>query len=342
MTIRLVPPVAAPAPKPKIKTTRKPRTRAFKYPLLTEMSPDEQRAYVEHAHDAILAARLPTYPDLTVKEALLLYPQLKLAERAEGYQHTPGALWSGWLERDLEVLGVQLSPPRDRLLAPLEAAVLAGYEVDDSEFGLAMRAGRFDLPAMHVIGVTERPIGYAVCPDKPSNSAQRASQKPILHFYDVVPLQWGLPLYHEPYKHLIDMTEVLERHQPWQALKEREAAEKRATKAAVAQLAEDAPAAALARSFKLIMSARLEFSFTVREAIRSAQHTAEEDSRPFDKRMVAWQVRTHYATALAKAGILMRQDGSADVVAPDKLVQVPELRVLSDIAEQLQGLRLLA
>lgn len=51
MKIRLVPPVAAPEPKPKTKTTRTRRAREFKYPLLIEMPPDEQFAYVTQAHE---------------------------------------------------------------------------------------------------------------------------------------------------------------------------------------------------------------------------------------------------------------------------------------------------
>lgn len=322
---------------------KKSRNRAFKIPLLSEMSPAQQRAYVEEAHDAILATRLVHRPELTVKEALLLLPQLKLTEQSPSYERKAGQIWSGTLESDLQVLGVQLSIPRSRLVEGVRARAEAGYDVSKDENLEALREGPFAVPPMYVVGVTAQPIGYATNLEKTSRPEYRAAQKPIRHYFDVVPaLGWGLPLYHDEFKHLIDMAEVLERHLPVEALEERHRAERRAAKVSVEQLAEDAPNAALAKAFQLILSASIQPRFTVRQAIRIAQHAPHQETATVEERMRVRRLRFEYETMLYNSGILVAADGAqgGEIVDPGKLLRLYELRVLAGMEEQLLGLRL--
>ena len=335
MSITLVPPTP---PQPPV--AKKKRTRAFKIPLLTEMSPEAQRAYVEQAHDEILAARLPTHSELTVKKALLLLPQLKLAEPLHG----SGPLWPTALESELQIMGVQLAPPRLRQIDASIAREEAGFTVTNEKHDQTLDAGPFDLPPMYVVGsVTAQPIGYATHLPKTTQPEFLAAQRPIRKYFDVVPKGWGLPLYHDQFKHLIDMTEVLERHDPWEAEQERRRAERKAAKAAVAQLAEDAPNAALAKAFQLILNASMPASLSsVREAIRRAQHVPPPETATVAERMLARRIRFESEKSLYNAGILVVADVApgGEVVDPERLLRLSGLRVLAGMEEELLGLKL--
>lgn len=339
MSLRLVEsPASEPVENPK-------RTRAYKLPLLTEMSPEEQRDYVVEAHDAILAARLPHHPELTVKDALLKLPQLILTQKEPpGYGATEP--WRGALESDLRILGVQLAAPSSRqtrdLLAQAEAT---GIVPSREEQDRAIFAKRSDLAPLQVVaGETATPIGYATYQERGVKSELKAAQKPIKHYFDVVPYKIGLPLYHEQYKNLIDMAEVLDNYWPSQANEERARQERRESTKAIARVAADAPDAALARAHHAILNCAIGRGETVRDALRLAQRTEADDAAESldERREVSRRLRT-YAAILEDYGIWLTPDGvhAGEVHDPAKLLRRgAELRVLKPLEAELSGLKL--
>ena len=197
----------------------------FKIPLLTEMSPAEQRAFILEAHDAVLAHPL-TLPDwtpsdvgMTVEEGLKVMLRNKLNPPDRNDREAFRAASA------LEYLGIELTPSRSRKLAELPSAfegIVAGEEEKYTPlFDEAWRTVPNTVTGPRaVVGESATPIGYITRNLNGWFKAAKSARKPLIRYYDLFH-ELGFPLYSKTYRHLIDVAEVLAHYKPWHALDER-------------------------------------------------------------------------------------------------------------------------
>lgn len=250
--------------------------KPFNIPVLTELSPAGQKVHIYAAHDAILAFVVPSLGQ-TVKEALLRMAQLKASPALDkDYE-------SSSIEKALKPLCVQLAKPRRRKaeerIAQVQQLMDAGYDSEAAHQALTqVRDPVWDgrpneLEGLHtMVGEGPTPIGYVSQFPRNLTRAEQAMMKPLFPYLDCYH-RLGFPLYHDSYKHLIDVPEVLGYALPNFAYEEREARELKVNKAKVAQVAGDSPEAATRRAHAAILATQLgtHDSLQIREALLTAR-----------------------------------------------------------------------
>lgn len=293
---------APPVPAPKSK--RKPRS--FMIPLLTEMTPEEQQAFVLEAHDAILALQLPK-AQMTVKEALLT-----LASGVDRPYRTPAY----WIEHDLRMLRVQVAP---------QVHLHQCTTID--EYTSKNRA-LYSPQGLAVAGESAKPIGYVIgyAEDYPS---AKALAKPLKKYYDVLAscngfVGIGFPLYHTSYRHLVDVACVLENYRPWLAEGERDRRAAKVAREQVEELSAESPEAVARRAHKAILERPLGRELSVRQALvlaRTPVAPAGEDESIHDY-IQRFREQQIYQFILSDCGIQALPEGApcaGIVVHPGKL-----------------------
>lgn len=287
----------------------------FKIPLLTEMSPAEQRAFILEAHDAVLAHPL-TLPDWTPSEVGMTVEEgLKVMLRNKLNPPDPHDKEAFRVEQALSYLGIELTPSRTRKLAELPR----GEDVIDEELEVEYKqrydAALFTVPntvsgPRAIVGESATPIGYITRGLNSWFKAAKIAQKPLLKYYDLFH-SLGFPLYSKSYRHLIDFNEVLANYKPYLAEAERDKHALKLKRATVRQLEDEAPEIVRLRAHNLILGSKLDSRTTIRDALVKAR--TDEDAS--ERRM--WRFR------LQEAGIEVQYDEASCagvVVHPDKLV----------------------
>lgn len=287
----------------------------FKIPLLTEMTPAAQRAYIYEAHDAVLAHQL-TLPDwspqdvgMTVEEGLrvMLQNAVNPPTRHDHEVHR--------VKEALRYLGIELTPSRTRKLAELPSA--ADDSVSDEEYRERYIAALHTVPnavtgPRAIVGESASPLGYITRGLSGRYKGPKAAQKPLLQYYDLFH-SLGFPLYSKSYRHLIDFNEVLANYKPWLAEAERGKHALKLKRATVRQLEEEAPEIVRLRAHNLILNTRVRHhgQTTIREALVLARTEVDTMERH------AWWF------SLREAGIELQPDGAACagvVVHPANLI----------------------
>lgn len=289
----------------------------FKIPLLTEMTPAEQRAFILEAHDAVLAHRL-TLPDratpdvgMTVEEGLRVMLKNKL-NPPDPHDREPFRVADA-----LSYLGIELTPSRTRKLAELpHYDDVIGDEMEE-EYMQRYNAALATVPntvtgPRAIVGESATPLGYITRGLTGRHKGSKAAQKPLIQYYDLFH-SLGFPLYSKSYRHLIDVSEVLANYNPWLAEAERDKHALKQKRALVKQLEKEAPEIVRLRAHNLILNSRVSHhgQATIREALMKAH--ADEDA---DERR-AWWFR------LQEAGIELQPAGAACagiVVHPANLI----------------------
>ncbi len=285
----------------------------YKIPLLTEMSPAEQRAFILEAHDAVLAHPL-TLPDWTPSDVGMTVEEgLKVLLRSKLSPPDPHDDEAFRVEQALKYLGIELTPSRTRKLAELPSPTDDNFDAE--EYSKLHAAALYTVPNVvsgprAIDGESATPLGYITRGLNSWYKAAKTARKPLLKYYDLFDLR-GFPLYSKSYRHLIDFNEVLANYKPYLAEAERDKHALKVKRATVRQLEEEAPEVVHLRAHNLILGSKLDSRTTIRDALVKAR--TDEDAS--ERRM--WRFR------LQDVGIEVQYDVATCagvVVHPDKLV----------------------
>lgn len=261
---------AAKPTEPQAKAAQK-KARKPRFPILTDLTFEEQMKYILEAHDALLAFQVPN-KDYTVKDALLL-----LAEKKD--EDFPGRYG---LQITLKELGVHVELPetmwewRERYFASFELE--PGFEWDPDDYArmkpLIGDETRLAAVDTSIPGESPLPIGWVYFPAL--NFAHvRKLVRPILHHYDVLQgpsrsLHSAFPLFHTNYRHLLDFRAIMAHYWPTYACAEYQRVEDMADREAVKAKATAAPEAAISEAHATILNHNLwtdNHPLTVRDAL---------------------------------------------------------------------------
>lgn len=313
--LTLVSSIAKPA-KSKEESAQSPRD-------LRAMSPDEQKAFILEAHDALLSFQIPE-EDFTVESALKYFSENKPDPNVR----------EAWLKKWLGLLKVEVTIPDKQLtrmaeyaahLAATKHAVNIGEEEPyEGLYVIQMLPVGPSVIDSSIQGESPYPIGYVY--GYPTKTVDSKHYKQLLPYYDVLagPTWFGrgvFPLYNKSYRHLIDIDAVISNYSPTWLNKQlgREIDRKDAKK--LKAKAETAPQAATSEAHAAILNFNLGTK-TIREAIilvrdELIKRNSDLESIPFSgKDGIQW-----WWSILDDRGIEVQLDKeySAIVVDPTKL-----------------------